>query len=311
MEGKRTYEILRILKEKEDFTIARNNLTRFIKHFKETKSFQNKPKTGRPARDVTPEVLNFIDKKLEANDEATSTVLQRLLLEEKGLEFSVGKIKRIRRKLGWLPIGTKYCQLVREVNRGKRLEFSRSCLEDKEIFDNVIFTDECTVAMEQHARISFHRWWEPPRQKGRPKHPFKVHVWAGISRRGATHIDIFNGIMDAKFFVDSVLEKHLIPFVAKKFPDGHRFMQDNDPKHTSKHAKQYNKAAEINWWPTPPESPDLNPIELMWHEMKHFLRTTVKPTTKQELLDGITSFWFTRVSVEKCNNYIDHLKGVA
>ena len=85
--------------------------------------------------------------------------------------------------------------------------------------------------------------------------------------------------MDAEFFVDSVLEKHLIPFVAKKFPDGHRFMQDNDTKHTSKHAKQYYKPAGIKWWPIPPESPDLNPIELMWHEMKHVLRTTVKPTT--------------------------------
>ena len=26
-----------------------------------------------------------------------------------------------------------------------------------------------------------------------------------------------------------MLEKHLLPFIANTFPDGHRFMQDNDP----------------------------------------------------------------------------------
>ena len=29
----------------------------------------------------------------------------------------------------------------------------------------------------------------------RPKHPSKVHVWAGISKRGSTGICIFDGIM--------------------------------------------------------------------------------------------------------------------
>ena len=66
---------------------------------------------------------------------------------------------------------------------------------------------------------------------------------------------------------------------------------------------------EINWWKTPAESPHLNPIENLWHELKEFIRREVKPKTKQELIDGIVRFWET-VTVEKCNRYINHLNKV-
>ena len=51
------------------------------------------------------------------------------------------------------------------------------------------------------------------------------------------------------------------------------------------------------------ESPDLNPIENLWHELKEFIRREVKPRTKEELIDGIKAFWRT-VTKEKCTRYI-------
>ena len=65
----------------------------------------------------------------------------------------------------------------------------------------------------------------------------------------------------------------------------------------------------VVWWKTPPESPDLNPIENIWHELKEYIRREIKPRNKQELKDGIVAFWRT-VDVVKCNKYIDHLKKV-
>ncbi len=66
---------------------------------------------------------------------------------------------------------------------------------------------------------------------------------------------------------------------------------------------------KINWWKTPAESPDLNPIENLWHELKEYLRREIKPKTKQQLLNGIVEFWDT-VDIAKCKKYIGHLKKV-
>jgi len=136
----------------------------------------------------------------------------------------------------------------------------------------------------------------------RAKHPVKVHVWAGISLRGPTKICIFDGVMDAVLYVD-ILRTTLLPFIAENYPSGHRFMQDNDPKHTSRLAASFFAENGINWMRTAPESPDINPIENVWHELKEFIRREVKPTSKAELVEGIKSFWKT-VDVAKCTRYI-------
>ena len=68
----------------------------------------------------------------------------------------------------------------------------------------------------------------------RPKHPTKVHVWAGISEHGRTGICAFEGILK-ELFVE-ILDGTLLPFVEEIYPSGHKFMQDNGPKHTSGYA---------------------------------------------------------------------------
>lgn len=73
--------------------------------------------------------------------------------------------------------------------------------------------------------------------------------------------------MDANLYV-TILENYLLPFIQTEYPSFHQFMQDNDPKHTSRRAKEFFEQHNVNWWKTPPESPDANPIENLWHELK-------------------------------------------
>ena len=62
--------------------------------------------------------------------------------------------------------------------------------------------------------------------------------------------------MNAEGYV-SILEESLIPSMQKLFgEDQYLFMQDNDPKHTSKCAQEFFARNRIEWWRNPPESPD-------------------------------------------------------
>ncbi|XP_013405110.1 uncharacterized protein LOC106169973, partial [Lingula anatina] len=128
-------------------------------------------------------------------------------------------------------------------------------------------TDECTVQMDSNGRYR-------------------------ISKRGATEIALFTGTMDSVRYQD-ILEAALLPFIRERFPQGHRFMQDNAPMHTSRATMQFLRENGINWFWTPPESLYLNPIELMWAEMKYYIRHRAKPKTKDQLADGIQEFWCT------------------
>ena len=80
-------------------------------------------------------------------------------------------------------------------------------------------------------------------------------------------------------------------------------MQDNDPKHTSRVPIEFFEQHNIHWWKTSAESPDANPIENHWHELKEYNRRVTKPRKKDELVEGIKPFWGT-VDRNKCIKYI-------
>ena len=102
-----------------------------------------------------------------------------------------------------------------------------------------------------------------------------------------------------------ILEQTLLPFLRDVYAEGHKFMQDNDPKHTSRVAKEFFEHHNIHWWKTPAESPDANPIENLWHELKEYNRRVTKPRTTDELLEEVKTFWGT-VDRSKCIKYIRH-----
>jgi transposase len=93
--------------------------------------------------------------------------------------------------------------------------------------------------------------------------------------------------MDADLYV-TILQQGLLPFIRDTYPASHRLMQDNDPKHTSRAARNFFEQEHIHWWKTPPESPDLNPIENFWHELTFAEKSN--PLINQSLLEELKDF---------------------
>ncbi|CAC5367943.1 unnamed protein product [Mytilus coruscus] len=127
--------------------------------------------------------------------------------------------------------------MVRDANKVKRVAFAKENITNNDNFDNIIFTDECSVQL----------------------HDNKIVIYR---------------------------ERDSVAPVLPK------------PKHPLKH--------NINWWDNwPAESPDFNPIKMVWSMMKSRL-SKKEPRTKEDLINGIKSFWREDMTIAICKNFIDH-----
>ena len=114
-------------------------------------------------------------------------------------------------------------------------------------------------------------------------------VWGAFSIKGQLSCYSFRTTMDGPFYVE-ILRKHLLAGARKQFGSRWRYQQDNDPKHTSKVAKQFleTEVPETIDWPS--NSPDINPIENIWSILKRRVEKR-KPSNIHELDQFLHEEW--------------------
>ena len=83
----------------------------------------------------TPEVLAIIEAQIQADDQATATQLVKVV-DAKGYKVSKSTIIRAHRTLGWTFHGSRYCQMIREQNKEKRVVWTHENINNN--FDNVV-----------------------------------------------------------------------------------------------------------------------------------------------------------------------------
>ena len=189
----------------------------------------------------------------------------------------------------------------------------------EEEWRRVIFSDEISVQLIQRGGKRYCR--RRPGERFRPscliptvKHGGgKVNVWSCFHAGGVGPIKRIEGIMDGKIY-HGILTTHAVPFIKscienkqgkeenkenkenKEKPVCWVFQQDNDPKHTAKRNENYLKwkSEEMKFtvmkWPS--QSPDLSPIENLWHIVKLRLQQRPKfPSSLDSLVEAIKEEW--------------------
>ena len=113
----------------------------FLKTYHATGSISRRVGSGRPSK-ITAEIKKLVEDQMKIDDETTAYQLHEML-KEKGYTISLRTILRCRTSLGWTFRGSAYCQMIREANKQKRLDWAREHLGQS--FDDVIWTDESTI----------------------------------------------------------------------------------------------------------------------------------------------------------------------
>ena len=243
--GENVSSIVQTLREEGRIT-NRSTVRHWIFRWEQDRGLEDDCRGGRPSK-ITAEIAEYMEQRLEDDNETTSAELQRLIARKFGADISSASICRhLQVSLQWAVVRTRYGPMISAVKQ-KRMEFAQMCLDNNDNFDNVIWTDESSVQLKRHCQTMRVKIGRERTFKPAAKHALKVHVWGGISKRGATHIRIFDQTMDATLYI-KILEDFLLPFIESHFQGtDYRFMQDNDPKHTSLKARAFYEEKAINW----------------------------------------------------------------
>uniref|UniRef100_A0A3B3HTK7 Tc1-like transposase DDE domain-containing protein n=1 Tax=Oryzias latipes TaxID=8090 RepID=A0A3B3HTK7_ORYLA len=185
-----------------------------------------------------------------------------------------------------------------------RLEFATQHLDKPMTFwEKILWSDETKT--ELFGCHKTHVW----RKNGTAHHPQNtiptvkfgggsIMAWGCFSACGTGRLHIIEGIMTGEKYGD-ILDQNLLSSARLlKVKRGWIFQQDNHPKHTAKVTLNWFKKKKIKLLEWPSQSPDLNPIENLWKELK--IRVHRRDPRNLEDLKAVCVDEWAKITPEQC-----------
>ncbi|GMT25613.1 hypothetical protein PFISCL1PPCAC_16910, partial [Pristionchus fissidentatus] len=152
------------------------------------------PRSSTIPPDKLEVVKQYIVDLYDEDDEVRMTEILLGIERKFGLRVTEYPVDRIRKEAGLGAESTRYGHSVREANRAPRVAWCRAQKAAEATFRKHVFTDESMVQLDPNSRFVWvHSTARHRRIKSKFKHPQKVLIWGGISWKGVTTLEIFNG----------------------------------------------------------------------------------------------------------------------
>lgn len=270
-----------------------------IERHRETGVNTDRKRSGRP-RKTTQRIDNKIYAISKDDRRKSASDIRAEINECLDSPLSLTTVKRRLREKGMIGRIAVKKPLLRPVNKQKRLDFAKEHVHwTVDNWKSVLWSDESKFELfgnhrQQYVRRKVNERYKPQCIVPTVKHGGgSVMVWGCFSYSGIGKLVKIEGIMKKEQY-HSILQRHMLPSGSELIGRNFIFQQDNDPKHTSRYCQEYlerkQKDGVLQVMKWPPQSPDLNPIELLWDELDRRVRD-LKPTSLPRLWECLKEAW--------------------
>lgn len=279
-----------------------------IKIWKTTENIPRKPKV----RKTDCRTDRIIHRLSEADRFKTAVDIHREIQLHLDDEISVRTVQRRLSEFGLLGRVARHKPYISEKNRRARLQFAKDHLNwTEKQWSKVVFTDESKFnRMGSDGKIYVRRRTGEEYSTRCIKPTIKggggsVLVWGSMTINGTGPIHRIEGKMDRFVYLD-IVKNILLPFAEEKLSADWMYQADNDPKHTAKIVKQFLAEKEVTILKWPAQSPDLNPIEMLWIDIDKEIKLK-KPKNINDLYKTIENAWHS-ISIDRCIRLINSMQ---